>query len=156
MKIVFRCNHCETINEIPEEFRFRMCKKCSTLITYELGESILCEDVDNDCLSFIQANTLSKELAEKFFILADKNTEQISLIIMRHDNMSSRLVDLPAASLPDTVLLLLKQNSSETFDELIRDCKSFDIDLKKMEQIIKRMKNEGMVYHPKGWLIRLI
>ncbi len=156
MKIVFRCKNCETINEIPEEFRFRMCKKCSALVTYELGESILCEEGDNDCLSFIQANTLSKELAAKFFVLADSHAEQISLIILQHDNISSRLLDLPAASLPDTVMLLLKKNNTETFDELIRNCMIFDIDLKKMEQIIKRMKNEGLVYFPKGWLICLI
>lgn len=156
MRIVFRCAHCETINEIPEEYRYRLCKKCSTLITYEPGESILCEENNGDCTIFIQATTLSMDLAEKFFSLADKNAEQIDLITKRHDNMPHRLLDLPSGSLADTVLLLLKKNTTETFDELVRNCTLFDIDLKKMEQIIKRMKNEGMIYHPKGWLIRLI
>ncbi|MHA1199193.1 MAG: hypothetical protein ACTSQF_07570 [Candidatus Heimdallarchaeaceae archaeon] len=157
MKIVFRCSHCETMNEIPSEFQYRQCRKCSTLITYDLGESILCEDQNDDgCLEFMQSNTLSTELAEKFFLLADEHTERISLIVKNHENLSSNFLDIPAASLPDTVLLLLRENSTETFDELVRNCKLFDIDLKKIEQIIKRMKNEGMVYHPKGWLIRLI
>ena len=156
MKIIFRCSHCESINEIPEEFRFRLCRKCSTITTYEIGESILCAENNDDCINFIQETTLSMKSAEKFFHLADQHAEQITLIAKRHDNMSSRFVDLPSASLSDTVLLLLKQNSTETIDELVRNCKLFDIDLQKMEKIVKTLKNEGMVFHPKGWLIRLI
>jgi hypothetical protein len=121
-----------------------------------VGESIICEETNGDCANFIQEATLSMKLAEKFFLLADKHADQIELISKRHDNMSSRLIDLPSASLSDTILLLLKQNGTETIDELVRNCKLFDIDLQKMERIVKTLKNEGMVYHPKGWLIRLI
>ena len=97
MKIVFRCNHCESINEIPEEFRYRLCKKCSNLTTYQEGEAILCEEKD-DCIEFTQETSLSMKLAEKFFNIAEKHTEQIQLISMRHDNMSGRFLDIPSAS----------------------------------------------------------
>ena len=156
MKIVFRCSHCETINEIPEEFRYRLCRKCSTIITYSVGESIICEENDEECANFIQEATLSMKLAEKFFLIADKYTEQIDLISKRHDNISSRFIDLPSASLSDTILILLNQNTTETIDELVRNCKICDIDLQKMERIVKTLKNEGLIYHPKGWMISLI
>ncbi len=156
MIVIFRCKHCETLNEIPSDFRYRLCKKCSSLITYEIGESILCIDQYENCLEFTQIDNLTMESAEKFFSLADKNTEQISQLIKKHDNITSNLLDIPAASLPDTILVLLKHNNSETFDELVRNCRNFAIDLNKMEQVIKKMKNEGIVYYPKGWLIRLI
>lgn len=156
MMIIFRCNHCETLNEIPEDFRYRLCKKCSSLTTYELEESILCNDQIEECKEFLNMNKLPTELAEKFFSLAEEHSEKISLIILRHDNMSTRLLDIPAASLPDTIISLLNHNNSETLDELVRDCKVFGINLAKLEAIIKKMKSEGMIYHPKDWLIRLI
>ncbi len=156
MNIVFRCNLCETINEIPSEFRYRLCRKCGAIVTYVTGESIICEEANYDCDDFTKETSLSLELAEKFFLLAESQTELVSSIIQKHENKSSKLLDIPAASLPDTVLLLLKENSTETFDELVRNCQLFNINLKKLEQIIKRMKNEGIVYHPQGWLIRLI
>lgn len=156
MTVIFRCKLCETLNEIPSDFRYRLCKKCSSLTTYEVGESILCNDQYENCLEFMQIDNLTTESADQFFSLADKNAEQISQLIERHDNITSNLLDLPAASLPDTILTLLKHNNSETLDELVRNCRNFAIDLNKMEQVIKKMKNEGIVYHPKGWLIRLI
>ena len=155
MKIVFRCTHCESINEIPEEFRHRLCKKCSNLTTYQDGEAILCEEND-DCLEFTQEAALSMKLAEKFFTIADKHTEQIKLISMRHDNMSGRFLDIPSSSKPDTVIHILKQNTTETLDELVRDCQLYDINLHKLNQIIKKLKNEGLIYHPQGWMIRPI
>ena len=155
MIIIFRCNHCESINEIPEEFRYRLCKKCSNLITYQEGESILCEMKD-DCIEFIQESKLSMKLAEKFFNIAEKHTEQIQLISMRHDNMSGRFLDISTVSKPDTVIHILKQNTTETLDELVRACRLYDIDLQKLNQIIKKLKNEGMIYHPQGWMIRPI
>ena len=155
MNIIFRCNHCETLNEISTEFRYRLCKKCSAIVTYVLGESIICND-DNDCYGFINENNLSMEKAEDFFKLADTYYEQISIIIRKHEEKSFTLLDIPATSQANTVLLLLEKNKSETLDELIENCRLFDIDLEKLEQFIRRMKNEGMIYHPKGWLIRLI
>jgi hypothetical protein len=155
MKIVFRCHYCESLNEIPEEFRYRLCKKCSTLTTYSVGEAILCED-SSICAEFIQETTLSMKLAEKFFFIADKHKEQIELISMRHDNISVRFLDIPSASRPDTVIHILKQNVTETLDELVRNCKLFDIDSLQLDKIIKRLKNEGLIYHPQGWMIRPI
>ena len=156
MNIVFRCNHCETINELPNEFRYRLCRKCGTIVTYVQGESIICEEDNYNYDDFTKEFSLSLELAEKFFLIAESQTDLVSSIIQKHEDKSSKLLDIPAASLPDTILLLLKENTTETFDELVRNCQLFDISLKKLEQTIKRMKNEGMVYHPKGWLIRLI
>ena len=156
MRIVFRCNNCETINEIPCEFRYRMCKNCGNLVTYLQGESIICVENMSDCDEFLKESFLSIESARKFFNLADSYKEQISDIILKHKQKSSILLDLPAASLSDTVLNLLKQNTTNSFDELIANSQLFDINLKKLEQIIKKMKDEGMIYHPKGWFICLI
>jgi len=155
MKIIFRCHHCESINEIPEEFRYRLCKKCSTLTTYQEGESIICKN-EEDCMEFIQDKTLSMKLAEKFFLLAEKHREKIQNISMRHDNIVARFIDVPSASKPDTVIYLLKQNDTETLDELVRNCNLFDISIRKLDKIVKRLKNEGLIYHPQGWMIRLI
>ncbi len=155
MQIVFRCYNCETINEIPANYQHRLCTNCGKIITYQLGESIVCDNLSGFCDRFLNAKKLSQKLAEDFFKQADLDKDRISEIIHSHKDKEIELLDIPAATIAETVLLILK-NTKNSIDELILNCSIFDISSQKLEKILIQMKKEGLIYQPKGWLIYLI
>ncbi|NPD87925.1 MAG: hypothetical protein HGN29_04330 [Asgard group archaeon] len=155
MRIVFRCNSCETINDIPEEYVFRFCKNCGKIITYTIGEAIIYDKRVLICEKFLNSQKLSVKLAERFFSLVEEDENDISQIISNHENKEFEMLDLPAASISDTVLLILKESKSEILDDILRNCSFFDISESQLEKILLQLKKEGIVYQPKGWLIKL-
>ena len=155
MTIIFRCSNCETINDIPNNHQYKLCKKCGKIVTFELGESIVVSDSEAESNSFLQSGKLSTSDAEKFFNAADTHVQQISALLMALENKSGILLDIQSKSLPDTILSILKQSKTNSLDELIRNCKMFDISLPKIEQILIQLKKEGFAYQPKSWLILL-
>ncbi len=155
MTIIFRCSNCETINDIPNNHQYKLCKKCGKIVTFEPGESIILGDSEAESDIFLQSGKLSTSEAEKFFNVADTHVQQISALIMDLEKKSGTLLDIQSKSLPDTILSILRQSETNSLDELIRKCKMFDISLFKIEQILIQLKKEGFVYQPKSWLILL-
>ena len=155
MTIIFRCSNCETINDIPNNYQYKLCKKCGKIITFEPGESIIIGDSDVESDAFLQSGKLSTSEAEKFFNTADAHIQQISALIMVLEKKSGTLLDIQSKTLPDTILSILRQSETSSLDELIRNCKVFDISLDKIEKILIQLKKEGFVYQPKSWLILL-
>ena len=155
MTIIFRCNSCETINDIPNNYQYRLCKNCAKIITFESGESIIVSDSEVESSVFLQSGKLSASEAEKFFNVSDTNVQQISALIMALEKKSGILLDIQSKDLPDTILSILRQSTTNSLDELIRNCKMFDIPLFKIEKILIQLKKEGLVYQPKSWLILL-
>ena len=155
MKIVFRCDNCETINAIPEEYMFRFCKICGKIITYTTGEAVIYDKRVSLCEKFLKAQKLSVTLAEKFFGLAEKDENDISRIMESHENKEFKMLDLPAASISDTVLLVLKESKTEILDYILKNCLFFNISKSQLEKILLQLKKEGIVYQPKSWLIKL-
>lgn len=155
MTIIFRCNNCETINDIPNNHQYKLCIKCAKIITFEPGESIILSDSEAESSVFLQSGKLSTSEAEKFFNVADTHVQQISVLLMTFEKKSGILLDIQAKALPDTILSVLRQNKTNSLDELIRNCKMFEIPISKIEQILIKLKKEGFVYQPKSWLILL-
>lgn len=155
MKIVFRCDSCETINEIPEEYMFRFCRYCGKIITYTIGEAVIYDKRASICEKFLNALKLSVTLAEKFLGLAEEDENDISQIIVSHENKEFKMLDLPAASISDTVLLVLKESKTEILDDILRNCSLINISKSQLEKILLQLKKEGIVYQPKSWLIKL-
>ena len=155
MTIIFRCNNCETINYIPNNHQYKLCKKCGKIVTFEPGESIIVSDSDAESNVFLQSGKLSASEAEKFFYVADIHVQQISALIMTLEKKSGILLNIQSKTLSDTILSILRQSTTNSLDELIRNCKMFDIPLSKIEQILIQLKKEGFVYQPKSWLILL-
>ena len=155
MKIVFRCDSCETINDIPEEFMFRFCRSCGKIVTYAIGEAVIYDKRVSICEKFLSAQKLSVILADEFFGLAEEDENDISQIIASHENKEFEMLDLPAASVSDTVLLVLKESKTEILDDILRNCSFFNISKSQLEKILSQLKKEGIVYHPKSWLIKL-
>ncbi|MBY8999436.1 MAG: hypothetical protein KGD64_00815 [Candidatus Heimdallarchaeota archaeon] len=155
MSIIFRCNNCETINDIPNNHQYRLCKDCGKLITYTPGEAIIVDDIEIGHNVFLQSGKLSTSEAEKFFQITDTHKQKISDIITAFEKKSAILFDIQSTNLPDTVLSILKQSKTQSLDELIRNCRLFDISLPKLEAIILQLKKEGYAYQPKSWLILL-
>lgn len=155
MTIIFRCSNCETINDIPNNHQYRICKKCGKIITYDPGESIIVTDVDSADNVFLKSGKLSTVEAEKFFTLADDQIQEISAILMLFQKISVPLIDIHAKSLPDIILSILQQSKTNSLDELIRNCRNFDIPFSKVEDILLQMKKEGYIYQPQSWLIFL-
>jgi len=155
MTIIFRCNNCETINAIPNNHQYRLCKKCGKIVTFETGEAIIVSDSEAKSNVFLQNGKLSTSEAEKFFDTADTHAQQISALIMALEKKPGNLLDIQAKALPDTILAILRQSKTNSLDELIRNCKMFDIHLSKIEQMLIQLKKEGFVYQPKSWLILL-
>ncbi len=155
MKIVFRCISCETINDIPAEYMFRFCKNCGKIITYSVGEAIVHESNISISNKFLDARKLSTSLAEQFFSLAEEEEDVISRIIFDHENKETEMLDLPAASLSETVILVLKKSESGSLDEIIRNCSLFNISKSQVEKTLLQLKKEGILYQPKSWTIKL-
>lgn len=155
MLIIFRCNSCETINDIPSNLLYRFCKKCGNIITYKPGEAILGEYSTGNSNKFLQSGKLSQSDAPLFFDLADTHSEQISEIIKELKNIPVSLLDLHVTSVPDIVISIIKLSTSNTIDEIVRNCKLFDISLTKLEKLLIQLKKEGLIYQPKNWLIVL-
>ncbi|MHA1952580.1 MAG: hypothetical protein ACXAAM_01365 [Candidatus Heimdallarchaeaceae archaeon] len=155
MKIVFRCDSCETINDIPAEYMFRFCRTCGKIITYPIGEAVIYDQRVSICEKFLSAQKLSVTLAEKFFDFAEEDENDISQIIAGHENKGFKILDLPAASISDTVLLVLKESKTEILDDILRNCSFFNISKSQFETILLQLKKEGIVYQPKSWLIKL-
>ncbi len=155
MRILFRCYNCETINEIPENYRHRFCNNCSKIITYTSGEAIICKKSPHDYDAFLKAGNLNTDLAEKFFSIADSHINLISSLIESYVQKQVELPDIPSASLSDTILHLVRGNVSGTLDDLIKNCDLFNIGLNKLEKILLQMIKEGLVYLPKSWLLSL-
>ncbi len=155
MTIIFRCNKCETINDIPSNHQYRFCKKCGKIITFELGEALIVSDSEAESNVFLQSGNLSTLEAEKFFDTADTHAQQISALIMALEKKSGTLLDIQAKALPDTILSILRQSKTNSLDELIRNCQMFGIPLSKIEQILIQLIKEGFIYQPKSWLILL-
>ena len=155
MTIIFRCNNCETINYIPNNHKYKLCNKCGKIVTFEPGESIIVNDSEVENNVFLQSGKLSTSEAEKFFTVADTYVQQISALIMALETKSGILLDIQSKTLSDTILSILQQSTTNSLDELIRNCKMFDIPLSKIEQILIQLKKEGFVYQPKSWLILL-
>jgi len=154
MRVIFRCSNCEFINDIPSKYQFRCCRNCGRIITYTPGEAIISENGDKDI--FFQSKLLSDSLAVKFFELADKAENSIIKLIEEHEKKQASLLDLEAATLSDTILLILKKRITNDLDELIRHCSNFDITLSELEKIIIKFRREGIIFLSKGWLIDLI
>ena len=155
MTVVFRCYSCETINDIPERYKYRLCKKCGKIVTYSPGEAIVCKESDLECSEFLKEGNLSAKLAQKFFTKADTDYEMISEIIQKKETYEKELPDIPTNSVSDTIIFLLQINQTETLDELIKKCEMLNLSLNKIDKIFLQMKKEGIVYNPKGWIIRL-
>jgi hypothetical protein len=155
MRILFRCDNCETINEIPDKYKHRFCRSCGKITTYTPGESIMCEKSQFNCDDFLKAKTLTSNLAEKFFEIADSHIDFISKLIEEHAQKQVELPDIPSASVNDTVLHLLRSNVSGTLDDLIKSSYLFNIGLEKLEKIILQMIKEGLVYLPQSWLLSI-
>ena len=155
MQIVFRCYNCETLNEIPADYQHRLCMNCGKIITYQPGESILCSDLSEVCDQFLKVRALSQKLAEDFFRQADLDISRISEIITNHKNKEIEFLDIPTATIAETVLLIIKNNIN-SLDELLHNCSMFDISSQKLEKILVQMRKEGLIYQPKGWMIYLI
>ncbi len=155
MKIIFRCDSCETINDIPEEYMFRFCKTCGKIITYTIGEAVIYDKRVSICEKFLNRQKLSVTLAEKFFDLAEVDENDISQIIAIHGNKEFEMLDLPAASISDTVNLVLKESKTEILDDILRNCSFFNISRSQLEKILLQLKKEGIVYQPKSWLVKL-
>ncbi|MCK4896078.1 MAG: hypothetical protein KAS47_04670 [Candidatus Heimdallarchaeota archaeon] len=155
MTIIFRCNNCETINYIPNNHQYKLCEKCGKIITFEPRESIIVSDSEAESNVFLHSGKLSTSEAEKFFDVADAHVQQISALIMTLEKKSGILLDIQSKALSDTILSILRQSNTNSLDELIRNCKMFDIPLSKIEQILIQLKKEGFVYQPKSWLIIL-
>lgn len=154
MSIIFRCSNCEFINNIPSEYQFRFCRNCGRIITYTPGEAIISEKGIKDI--FFQSKLLSDSLAVNFFDLADKTKNSIVELIAEHEKKQTPLLDLEAATLDDTILLILKKSTANDLDELIKHCSNFGINLSELEKIIIKYRRDGIVFLPKGWLIDLI
>ena len=155
MQIVFRCHQCETINEIPATFQYRLCRICGKIITYLPGESVICDEITGVYEKFLDAKNLSQKLAEEFFKQADLDSNRVHQIANNHEMKEIELLDVPAATVAETVLFIINNNNN-TIDELIQNCSTFNISLQKLEKILIQMKKEGMIYQPKGWLINII
>ena len=155
MTIIFRCSNCETINDIPNNHQYRFCKKCGKIVTFEQGEAIIVSDTESGNNTFLLSGKLSAKEAETFFTLADSHIQQISALSMVFEKKSGTLLDIQAKAKPDIVLSVLKQSATNSLDELVRNCKLFDIPMSKIEQILIQLKKEGYVYQPKSWLILL-
>ncbi|MHA1218554.1 MAG: hypothetical protein ACTSSN_02145 [Candidatus Heimdallarchaeaceae archaeon] len=155
MRILFRCYNCETINEIPDNYKHRFCNNCNKIITYTSGEAIICNKSSHDYDAFLKVGNLNTDLAEKFFSIADSHIELISNLIESYVQKQVELPDIPSASISDTILHLVKGNVSGTLDDLIRSCDLFNIGLNKLEKILLQMIKEGLVYLPKSWLLNL-
>ena len=155
MKIVFRCINCEAVNDIPSEFLYRFCKSCGKIVKYSRGEAIICDSDTTKCNKFLNAKKLPNTLAEDFFNLAENEEFKISQIISNHENKEVEMLDIPAASLSDTVLLILKESNSKVLDDIIRNCSLFNITEQQLEKILLQLKKEGIIYQPQGWLVKL-
>ncbi|MHA2358471.1 MAG: hypothetical protein ACXABK_06865 [Candidatus Heimdallarchaeaceae archaeon] len=155
MNIVFRCYNCETINEIPSDFQFRFCKKCIKIITYEPGEAIISNGANNTTKIFLKSDTLTNSLADKFFRIAEDDLERISSLINKKESKIPDLLDMPAATESDTILIIMKQCKSNSLDEVIINCSNFGISKEKLEKVLVQLKKEGVIYLPKGWLLKL-
>jgi len=154
MRIVYRCYNCETINEIPSDFQYRFCKKCNKIITYEAGEAIICEEENTTCNEFLESATLSNSLAEKFFKMAEDASKNLLNLIKEKESIVVNLLNIPAASESDSILLILKLCKTNSLDEVIVNCSNFGISQEKLEKVLLQLKNEGVIYLPKGWLLR--
>jgi len=155
MRILFRCYNCETINEIPDNYRHRFCNTCSKIITYTPEEAIICKKSSHDSDAFLKAGNLNTDLAEKFFSIADSHIKLISNLIESYVQKQVELPDIPSVSLSDTILHLVKGNVSGNLDDLIKSCDLFSIGLNKLEKILLQMIKEGLIYLPKSWLLNL-
>ncbi len=154
MKVIFRCTSCEVINDIPIQHQFRFCRNCGRIVTYSPREAILSEESSNNI--FFKSKQLSDSLAVDFFKLADKAESSIMELVKKHEEKQTPLLDLQAATLNDTVLLILEKSETNELDELIRHCSNFNINLAELEKIVIKLRKEGIVFLPKGWLINLI
>ena len=155
MKIIFRCSNCETINTLSSEYMYRFCKNCGKITTYTIGEAVICEKHISSCDKFLNANKLQLSIAEEFFNLAEQDETEISKIIIGHQKKKSEILDLPSASLHDTILLILKESKTEILDDIIRYCSYFNISKLQLEKILLQLKKEGIIFQPKSWLIKL-
>jgi len=155
MKIIFRCIDCEAVNDIPSEYFYRFCKSCGKIVKYSVGEAIICDSDTSKCSKFLNVKKLPNTLAENFFNLAENDEFKISQIISNHEDKKVEMLDLPAASLSDTVLLILKESKSEILDDIIRNCSFFNITEHQLEKILLQLKKEGIIYQPQGWLVKL-
>ena len=154
MKIIFRCSNCEVINDIPIEYQFRFCRNCGRIVTYSPGEAIISEESTNNI--FFKSKQLSDTLAVDFFKLADKVENSIMELVKENEGKQTSLLDLQAATLNDTILLILGKSETNELDELIRHCSNFNINISELEKIVIKLRKEGIVFLPKGWLINLI
>ena len=155
MYILFRCNNCETINKIPITRHYTLCKKCSKIIIYEPGESILVDENDIPNSKFFAIGNLSESNAQEFFNLADKFYDEVKEILKNYNDKSVTYLDINSSSIPDIILSIIKQNEEHTLDFIIEHCRLFDISILNLEKIILKMKREGIIYQPKNWLIML-
>jgi hypothetical protein len=154
MIVIFRCTNCEVINDIPIEYQFRFCRNCGRIVTYTPREAIISEESTNNI--FFKSRQLSDSLAVDFFNQADKAEKSIIKLVKRHEEKQTSLLDLQAATLKNTVLLILEKSTTNELDELIRNCSNFNINLLELEKIVIKLRKEGIVFLPKGWLINLI
>ncbi len=154
MRIIFRCSNCEVINDIPIKYQFRLCRNCGRIVTYAPREAIISEEDSKDI--FFQSRQLSDSLAVEFFNLADIAENSIVDLIKEHEKKQTPLLDLHAATLTDTILLILEKGTTNELDELIRNCSNFNISIPELEKIVIKFRKEGIVFLPKGWLIDLI
>jgi hypothetical protein len=154
MRVIFRCTNCEIVNDIPIEYQFRFCRNCGRIVTYSPGEAIISEESSNNI--FFKSKQLSDSLAVDFFKLADEAENSIINLVKEHEVKQTSLLNLQAATLNDTVLLILEKSTTNELDELIRHCLNFNITLTELEKIVIKLRKEGIVFLPKGWLINLI
>ena len=154
MRVIFRCVNCEIINDIRIEFQFRFCRNCGRIITYSPGEAIISEESGNNI--FFKSKQLSDSLAIDFFNLADRAENSIFKLVKEHEEKQTSFLDLKAANLKDTILLILEKSATNELDELIKHCSNFNINLSDLEKIVIKLRKEGIIFLPKGWLIKLI
>ena len=153
MQILFRCSNCEIINEIQPVILYRFCKNCGKIITYSAGEAIL-DDNSPKYNQFRNLKKLDTKTASKFFEFAEEDIEKIEQIISNNTPKEKEWLDVPNGSFVDIITFLLINSKTQSLDELIWNCKLLDVSISKLEQIITKMKNEGLLYQPTNWSLK--
>lgn len=155
MYIIFRCYNCESLNDLLFSIKYRFCKHCGKIITYSPGEAIFDEN-NFEYNEFRQLKSLDTSTAEKFFNYAEQDVKKIEQIIETNTPKKALMIDLPNGSLIDNITFLLKNSESQTLDDLVWNCQMLDISIDKLEKILIKMKNEGLIYLPTSWSLKLV
>jgi len=132
-----------------------LCLKCGKIITYAEGEAIICQQ-NSEAYKKFYKKQLSIKLAQDFFSLADKHKEKITLLKSNKRVRQQLSIEIHSSAQKDIFLEILQKNNIEKLDDLLEIFSDLGIKRKNVEYMLREMKCEGLIYHTKPWLIRLI